>query len=315
MLNNLNDIALFVAVVKARSFRKAAESLDMPTSTLSRRISHLEKSISIRLLHRTTRQVELTELGRSYFERCQHIIEQAQNAHEELSQAAESPSGLLRLSMVEEYAADYIVPHLAEFRALHPGIRFEFDINTRRANLVSDSVDIAFRMGQVTDSGLIARKLSTFKMGLYASADYLKQAPKLKTPNDLSAHQCLQLSNIDWTLNKATQRVVHKFKTPNYSANSMSLLKQCVLQDIGIAMLSDAMMREDLAHGTVIRVLPDWCPNEVPVYALTETRLLPAKTRTFLEFIAQQHHANSLESTNIKLKRALKRNDRKIVDG
>ncbi|MBP6534881.1 MAG: LysR family transcriptional regulator, partial [Arenimonas sp.] len=88
MLNNLNDLALFVAVVRARSFRKAAEALDMPTSTLSRRISHLEKSIGISLLHRTTRQIELTELGRSYFERCQSIVEQAQNAHEELNSAA-----------------------------------------------------------------------------------------------------------------------------------------------------------------------------------------------------------------------------------
>jgi DNA-binding transcriptional LysR family regulator len=257
------------------------------------------------LLHRTTRQVELTELGRSYFERCQHIIEQAQNAHEELSQAAESPSGLLRLSMVEEYATDYIIPHLAKFRRLHPGIRFEFDINTRRANLVSDSVDIAFRMGQVTDSGLIARKLSSFKMGLYASSTYIKQAPKLKTPSDLVAHQCLQLSNIDWTLNKASQRAVHKFKAPNYSANSMTLLKHCVLQDIGIAMLSEAMVREEVANGLIIRVLPEWCPPEVPVYALTETRLLPAKTRTFLEFIAQQHHSKSFDTSNIKIKRTL----------
>ena len=288
MLNNLNDIALFVAVVKAKSFRKAAETLDMPTSTLSRRISYLEKSIGIRLLHRTTRQVELTELGRSYFERCQHIIEQAQSAHEQLSNAAESPTGLLRLSMVEEFAADYIIPHIAEFHRLHPGIRFEFDINARRANLVSDSVDIAFRMGPVSDSGLIARKISSFKLGLYASSAYIKRAPKLKIPSDLAAQQCLQLANMDWTLSKAGQRVVHKFKAVTFSANSMNLLKHCVLQDFGIAMLSELMMREPLSHAKVVRVLPDWCPPEVPVYALTETRLLPAKTRVFLEYIAAQ---------------------------
>ena len=93
MPNNLNDIALFVAVVKAKSFRRAADLLDMPTSTLSRRVSHLEKSIGVRLLHRTTRQIELTELGKTYFARCQAIIIQVENAHEELSGAAESPSG------------------------------------------------------------------------------------------------------------------------------------------------------------------------------------------------------------------------------
>ena len=286
MLNNLNDLALFVAVVRAKSFRKAADALDMPTSTLSRRISHLEKSIGIRLLHRTTRQIELTELGRTYFERCQSIVEQAQNAHEELNSAAGSASGLLRLSMVEEFAFDYIVPYLPEFRWLHPGIRFEFDISPRRANLVSDSVDIAFRMGQVSDSGLIGRKLSIFKVGLFASAGYMQQAPKLKTPPDLDAHQCLQLSDMDLHLSKGTLRVVHKLKNPVYSVNSMSLLKKLVMQDAGIAVLSVPMMRNEIASGSVVRVLPGWCPPDVPVYALTETRLLPAKTRIFLDYLS-----------------------------
>jgi DNA-binding transcriptional LysR family regulator len=285
MLNNLNDIALFVAVVKARSFRKAADSLDMPASTLSRRISHLEKSIGIRLLHRTTRQIELTELGRSYFERCQRIIADAQSAHEELSQAAESPSGLLRLSMVEEFASDFVVPHLTEFRRLHPDIRFEFDINTRRANLVSDSVDIAFRMGQVKDSGLIARKIAVFKLGLFASENYLRHGPKLKSPEDLDTHRCLQLSTLDWPLAKGSQRHLHKIKAPAYCANSMALLKKLALRDAGIAMLSEAMVLDEFERGKVLRVLPDWCPPDVPVYALTETRLLPAKTRVFLDFL------------------------------
>ncbi|MBP7891300.1 MAG: LysR family transcriptional regulator [Arenimonas sp.] len=288
MLNNLNDIALFVAVVKAKSFRKAADVLDMPTSTLSRRVSHLEKSIGIRLLHRTTRQIELTELGRTYFERCQGIIAQAQSAHEELSHAAESPSGLLRLSMVEEFAADYLIPYLPEFRRLHPGIRFEFDINPRRANLISDSVDIAFRMGQVSDSGLIARKLAVFKVGLYASPGYLKKAPKLKTPADLAAHSCLQLAALDFQLIKGSQRAVHKIKSPAYASNSMTLLKSIALRDAGIAILSVPMAEAAVSRGELVRVLPDWCPPEVPVYALTETRLLPAKTRTFLDYLQDQ---------------------------
>ncbi|MEY3068971.1 MAG: hypothetical protein RLZZ456_670 [Pseudomonadota bacterium] len=288
MLNNLNDIALFVAVVKAKSFRKAADMLDMPTSTLSRRVSHLEKSIGIRLLHRTTRQIELTELGRTYFERCQGIIAQAQSAHEELSHAAESPSGLLRLSMVEEFAADYIIPYLPEFRRLHPGIRFEFDINPRRANLISDSVDIAFRMGHVSDSGLIARKLAVFKVGLYASPGYLKKAPKLKTPADLAAHSCLQLAALDFQLIKSSQRTVHKIKSPAYASNSMSLLKNIALRDAGIAIISVPMAEEAVRRGELVRVLSDWCPPEVPVYALTETRLLPAKTRTFLDYLQNQ---------------------------
>ncbi len=288
MQSNLNDIALFVAVVRAMSFRKAADLLDMPASTLSRRVSALEKGIGIRLLHRTTRQIELTELGRSYYERCKDIIEQAQNAHEALSHAAESPSGLLRLSMVAEFASDYVIPHLTEFRHLHPGIRFELDISSRRANLVSDSIDIAFRMGNINDSGLVARKLAIFKLGLYASSGYLKKSPKIQRPDDLIEHQCLKLETQDWLLNKGSQRFVHKLKTQAFAANNMQTLKQLVMQNAGIAMLSHAMMRDALNGGLVQHVLPLWCPPDVPVYALTETRLVPSKTRVFLEYLQEK---------------------------
>ena len=190
--------------------------------------------------------------------------------------------------MVEEFAADYIIPYLPEFRRLHPGIRFEFDINPRRANLISDSVDIAFRMGHVSDSGLIARKLAVFKVGLYASPGYLKKAPKLKTPADLAAHSCLQLAALDFQLIKSSQRTVHKIKSPAYASNSMSLLKNIALRDAGIAIISVPMAEEAVRRGELVRVLSDWCPPEVPVYALTETRLLPAKTRTFLDYLQNQ---------------------------
>ena len=181
MLNNLNDIALFVAVVRAMSFRKAAEALDMPTSTLSRRISHLEKSIGIRLLHRTTRQIELTALGRSYYERCQSIVENAQNAHEELSSASNKPSGLLRVSMVEEFGVEFLAPLLPEFTQMYPNMRFEFDLSPRKASLILEPVDIAIRMGKVEDSSLISRKITAIKLGLYASKIYLsiKKANKM----------------------------------------------------------------------------------------------------------------------------------------
>ena len=132
---------------------------------------------------------------------------------------------------------------------------------------------------------MISRKLCLFKVGLYASSVYLKSAPKLKIPADLAAHQCLQMSDMDIHLIKGTQRVAHKLKTPAYSVNSMRLLKELVMQDAGIAMLSERMMRDDIAAGRAVRVLPGWCPPDVPVYALTETRLLPAKTRVFLDYL------------------------------
>ena len=285
MLNNLNDIALFVAVVRAMSFRKAAEALDMPTSTLSRRISHLEKSIGIRLLHRTTRQIELTALGRSYYERCQSIVENAQNAHEELNLASSNPSGLLRVSMVEEFGVEFLAPLLPEFNQQYPNIRFEFDLSPRKASLILEPVDIAIRMGKVEDSGLISRKITAIKLGLYASKTYLAKNAKIRKPEDLALHNCLQLAHLNWTMHKKDLKHTYTFKNAFYSANSMNMMKSLVTNHLGIGMLFDSMAQDELKSGELIRILPAWNVPEVSVFGLTESRLLPAKTRIFLDYL------------------------------
>ena len=118
----LNDMALFVEVVKARSFRGAADIIGMPNSTLSRRISALEKALGLRLLHRTTRKITLTEAGQIYYERCKRIVDEAKLAHEQLSGMLAQPSGVLRASLPVDFTVTYLAPLIAEFARLYPGI-------------------------------------------------------------------------------------------------------------------------------------------------------------------------------------------------
>lgn len=165
-LEFLNDMALFVEVVKARSFRRAAEALGMPNSTLSRRISGLEKEIG---LSRTTRKIELTEAGQLYFDRCKRIVDEARLAHEQLGEMLARPSGVLRASLPVDFANIYLAPLIAEFARLYPGISFEFDLNPRQVDLVSEPVDVVIRMGESASSNLIARKLASLRRCLYAS--------------------------------------------------------------------------------------------------------------------------------------------------
>ena len=157
----LNDMALFVEVVKARSFTRAAETLGIPNSTLSRRISELEKAIGLRLLHRTTRKIEPTEAGQLYFERCKRIVDEARLAHEQLGEMLARPSGLLRASLPPDFAIFYMAPLIAEFAQIYPGISFEFDLSPQQADLISDPVDVVIRMGEPPNSNLIARKLAS----------------------------------------------------------------------------------------------------------------------------------------------------------
>lgn len=178
----LNDMALFVEVVKAKGFRSAAEVMGIPNSTLSRRIGTLEKAIGLRLLHRTTRKIELTEAGQLYFERCKRIVDEARLAHEQLGEMLAQPSGVLRASLPVDFAVTYLAPLIAEFAGLYPGITFDFDLTPRRVDLVSEPFDVAIRMGPSEDSQLIARPLASLTPHLYASPGYLDRSASRTSP-------------------------------------------------------------------------------------------------------------------------------------
>ncbi|PWK37352.1 LysR family transcriptional regulator [Cupriavidus plantarum] len=284
----LNDMALFVEVVKAKGFRKAAETVRMPNSTLSRRITILEKAIGLRLLHRTTRKLELTEAGQIYFARCKRIVDEARLAHEHLGEMLAQPSGLLRASMSVDFSQTYLAPLIAEFSRLYPAISFDFDLTPRRVDMVSDPFDVAIRMGESGDSQLIARPITTLIPELFASPDYLKKYGEPTRPEELSSHQCLTMLRAStWTLtdggNSITVPVGGRF-----TLNNVGLLRRFATLDLGIAMTSKGVMADEVASGKLRRILPDWHGLPQTVYAITETRLLPAKTQRFIDFLRER---------------------------
>lgn len=285
---NLNDIALFVEVVKARGFRGAAAAIGVPDSTLSRRVGALEKAIGLRLLHRTTRKIELTEAGRVYYERCRRIVEEAQLAHQQLGDMLEHPTGLLRVSLPVDFATHFLASRMEAFASTYPGISFEFDLTPRRVDLVTEPFDIAVRMGEQPNSTLIARKLAELPHGLYASPGYLAVAGELKKPNDLAAHQCLlfRASQTNWRLNRG-DGMVDVQVSGRYRVNNIGMMHRLAIGNAGIAVLAERIVQEDIARQRLRRVLPDWQAPPVSIYAVTETRLLPAKTQRFITFLQQ----------------------------
>jgi len=264
----LNDMALFVEVVKAMSFRRAAEAIGMPSSTLSRRISALEKAIGLRLLHRTTRKIELTEAGQIYYERCRRIVDEARLAHEQLGEMLAQPIGVLRASLPVDFAYIYLTPLLTEFAQRYPGITFEFDLTPRKVDLVTEPFDVAIRMGEQQNSNLIARQLSRLPQGLYASPRYL--GAKAGT----------------WTLHNDAETVEVEV-SGRFRLNSIGLIQRLAIQGMGVAVLAEDLVADELANERLHRVLPQWQAPPVPIYAITETRLLPAKTQRFIEFLRE----------------------------
>jgi DNA-binding transcriptional LysR family regulator len=286
----LSDMALFVEVAKTRSFTKAANNLAMPTSTLSRRISQLEQHLGLRLLNRSTRSLELTEAGQQYYERGQWIVSEAQAAQEDIMRLNKSPSGLIRLSLAVDFGMYYIAPLVTAFTQRYPLIRFDLDLSARRADLLSEPVDMAIRMGELADSSLYARLIAHVPLGLYAAPTYLAQYGIPQHPDDLQHHQCIDFKTNDgksvWHL---SQRQQHYEFSVNAAIrlNNMGMAQQLACMGLGICLLGKQVAAPEVQRGQLVPVLSDWQLPLVPAYALTATRLLPQRLRLWLDFLAE----------------------------
>lgn len=293
MIPPLNDMALFVEVVRARGFVHAAEAIGMPSSTLSRRIANLERAIGLRLLNRTTRRVELTEAGRAYFERCERIVEEARLAHERLGELLANPTGLLRVSLPVDFANVYLTDLIAKFAGEFPGIRFDLDLTPRRVDLVAEPFDLAIRMGEPAESHLIARVIARIQPKLFAAPAYLGRRGIPAHPRDLAGHDCLTMPRANvWRLASGTARADVEVKG-RFTLNSNSMIRGLAARGQGIALMPQEILADQLAQGNLVRILPEWQGAPIPVYAITETRLLPAKTQRFIEFL--QSHLKARE--------------------
>lgn len=293
----LRGISVFVAVAKLKSVSHAAAALQMPKSTVSRRVSALERDIGLRLLKRTTKKVELTDEGLDYFLRCQRIIEEVESAHEELTGKRLQPQGHIRAAMTSDFGLR-LVSALPEFCRRFPDLTIELDLTTRRVDPATENCDVAIYIGTPPDSGLTLHKLAEIPRYLYASPDYLPGRQPLESPGDLSAHACIveRLHGIEaqsqWILHNADQRARVKLHG-SLILNSIGLIRRLAVAGAGIALLPEDICREDLENGNLVQVLKGWGAPPVSIYALTSSRLMPAKTRVFLEFLRAQMKASS----------------------
>jgi DNA-binding transcriptional LysR family regulator len=290
-MNHLRDMALFVDVVKTMSFTRAAEVLGIPKSSLSRRIAGLEQNIGVRLLNRSTRKIELTEAGAIYFARCKEIVDAARLAHEELKDMVEVPRGHLRVSMAPDFGTMVLAPLIAAFLHRYPDVTLEADLSPRRVDLLSEHFDVAIRIGEQPDSTLTVRRLGSVAAALYAAPAYLAQAGEPGHPAALPGHACIRVplsaAAARWTLWRGEERA-EVTVDGRVAVNNIAMAQRFAVFGLGIGLLDCGMAEEDVLAGRLRRVLPDWTPVPLPVHAFTVTRLLPAKTRALISFLADR---------------------------
>jgi DNA-binding transcriptional LysR family regulator len=285
--NWLRDMELFVAVGRLRNFRRAAVALGIPSSTLSRRIAALEKSLGLLLLTRSTRRVELTEDGASYLLRAEQIVEEARLAHEELRDRKTTPRGRLRISLPLALAQTVAIHWFAEFARLYPEITFEIDTAPTHIDLIADQFDAAVLVGALPDSQLYARRVSAFTMSLFAAPSYLARRGTPSHPRDLAHHDCVRISRLGgvWILSNGHEQLTINV-TGRFTCDNEMLTLPLGIEGMGIVSLLAPVGMREAVTGRLVRILPDWHPVDTLLSVLTPSRLLPAKTRLFVDFLA-----------------------------
>jgi DNA-binding transcriptional LysR family regulator len=193
--------------------------------------------------------------------------------------------------MTGDFGPIFIAPYLATFRTVYPEITFELDMSPRRVDLASEPFDLALRIGTLEDSSLVARRLALLKVSLYAAPSYIAARGSLKRPEDLESHDAIPTyrgsNGAHWTLSngKDVRRIT--LKCP-FIANSLGMIRMLAISGAGIGLLDEAMVAQDMKHGRLVRVLPQWSLERIPINAVTASRLMPEKTRVLVEFLAKQ---------------------------
>ena len=287
-LSALHDMTLFVEVARTASFSRASRNLNVPGATLSRRIAAMEREFGVRLFDRTTRRVELTEAGRRYFERCGHLVDEARLAQEALRESAAQPSGHVRLSMPVDLGVMVIGPLLTDFARQYPGISFDLDLSPHNTDLVGEHIDVAIRLGTVKDEKLVARRIGSLEQRLFAAPAYLALRGKPTQPADLVEHECILLHGAQrqalWRLQGDTDKVEVVVRG-RFMVNNVGMMRVLAERGMGIAILDPSLVREPLAQGRLLQVLPEWAVPRLAVHAVMSSRLQPASVRTLLEYL------------------------------
>ncbi|EGB14442.1 transcriptional regulator, LysR family [Pseudodesulfovibrio mercurii] len=288
-----NDVPLLVEVARRKSFTKAAETLGMGVSTLSRRIKLLEERMGVLLFYRDTRNVEPTDNGAYLLDRCGYILDEVQNAYDSVVLNMQKPAGLIRICMfLDLYDDRPFKDALMDFAVKWPDIQMDLTFVEHPVDMRTDPFDVAFLIGPSIALPLIARKLLTIEPFLYASPALLERYSMPLEPGDLRRLPCIVLQRFGnrWPMHDGTRQVTVEVQ-PQYSFGSVEMCREFALAGHGVALLRREKAEPDERAGRLIRLLPDWSGGFVhDVYLVTGSNQLPQRVRLFVDHI-QAHFA------------------------
>ena len=279
----------FIAVVEQGSFTAAADLLDVSTSFVSREVKRLEERMNTRLLYRTTRSVQLTDMGRIYYERAREIHDRIATLESEMADLQDLPKGLIRLTAAGIYAERYVAPAVAEFMAKYPEVSIEFDTRMDVVDIIEEGYDLAVRLhGTLPDSSLVARKIAQRRIMVCASPAYLARNGRPKNPDELSSHNTLRLPHMPWRFAYPNEIRTVKVHGNWVSDNGRSLVKVAV-RGIGLIRLTDYYMEDELRRGELEVILENYEVQDTFTWIIyPERKHLPTRVRFLIDFLVER---------------------------
>lgn len=286
------EMQIFAAVVDAGSFVKAADALDISKATVSRHVGELESRLGIRLLHRTTRRLSLTEEGHVFHARCKSLLAEVEEAEAEITSRSGEASGLVKLNASVTFGIRYLAPLWGEFRARHPKVTLDVTLSDRVVDLVEEGYDLAIRIATLPSSTLISKRLSTTRMVLCASPQYLLASGVPRHPGELAHHAVISYSywstKDEWHFDSAQGKVSVRIK-PFMHTNSGDTCRVAALAHQGVILQPTFLVGEDLAAGTLVELMPEFRSVELGIYAVYPTRRhVSPKVRALIAFLGDR---------------------------
>ena len=297
-MNKLQAMEVFVQVVDAGSFTRAADMLQLPKATVSTLVQSLEKAVSAKLLHRTTRNVTVTTDGAAYYERCVRILSDVRDAEESLSRTRMSPSGRIRVDAPTGLSSEILVPALPDFFQRYPDIVLELGCSDRPVDLVEEGVDCAVRGGELWSTSLIARRIGMMNFVTAAAPSYLARHGVPQHPRDLEQHRCVNYfspkngKTYDWDFRRGDERLVMPMRGA-IALNDSTAYTAAGLAGLGVVQMVDYLLNQHVEAGRMVQILADWRSDPLPIHVVyPQNRHLSAKVRAFVEWVAELFAAN-----------------------
>jgi DNA-binding transcriptional LysR family regulator len=295
-MGQLEDMYIFLRVVETGSITKAAEQMNIAKSAVSKRLSLLEHNLGIKLINRTTRTSSITEAGKLYYQRSKLILDEVEELNSQTSSNKRALAGTLNIAVPLSFGLSHLAPALDLFLQQHKDLKLNINFSDQKIDIVEQGVDLAFRIGQLDNSSLQARKIAPIKHILCASPEYLKAHGEPKTPDDLKHHKVLKYGGTDqgglkFVAKEGQDQVV--YLEPHFIANNGDFLKSLAESNHGISCLPTFIVWQSLATKTLVPVLTKYQMQTMHAYAVyPPNRHLPLKVRSLIDFLVERFGDN-----------------------